>query len=77
MTHREFIEFYLNIKSLSVAPTTLDGYRRVLNRFLPLSDEISELDFIQAQEIITEMAHTGITGATIRRHTSILHQYGK
>ena len=77
MTHEEFIEFYLNIKSLSVAPTTLDGYRRVLNRFLPLSDEISELDLIQAQEIITEMAHTGITGATIRRHTSILHQYGK
>ncbi len=77
MIHKEFIEFFLNIKALSVAPTTLSGYRSVLNRFLPLSDDISELDLMKAQQIISGMAHTGISGATVRRHTSILHQYGK
>lgn len=77
MTHEEFIEFYLGIKALSVSPKTLEGYRRILEGFLPLSDEIAVLDLMKAQQIVIEMNHTGLKNATVRRYTSVLIQYGK
>lgn len=77
MTHREFIEFYLGIKALSIAPTTLDGYRKILYKNLPLSDEVESLDLMKAQQIIIAISSTGISEATVRRYTSVLAQYGK
>lgn len=77
MTHKDFIEFYLGVKALSVSPTTLESYRDVLERFLPLSDEIENLDLMKAQQIIIQIYNTGLKNATVRRCASVLNQYGK
>lgn len=73
MTHLEFIKFFLKIKSQKIAELTLISYERCLKKYLPLNDNVDNLDLYKAQEIMFKMQNT--SKATQRRNLTILTQY--
>lgn len=73
MNHNEFIVFFLKIKKQSLAPLTINSYEKCLKKYLPLSENIDNLDLFQAQEIMFNMEH--LSKATQRRNLTILREY--
>lgn len=73
MTHREFIRFFLKIKSQKIAELTLISYERCLKKYLPENEVIENLDIFKAQEIMFKMQN--LSKATQRRNLTILTQY--
>ena len=60
MTNSEFIEFFLNIKRLSIADTTADSYRHILYRLLDGDLDVGAIDLLAAQQTVFKMACTKI-----------------
>lgn len=71
--HSEFIEFYLAVKAIKVAPLTLESYKRCLCRYLPPEGLVSDFGLFEAQEAILLM--NGLSAATQRRNYVCLRQY--
>lgn len=75
MIHRDFIDFFIKIKQLSLADLTILSYRSCLERYLDLDAEISDMDLFKAQNIMFCMKN--LSEATQRRNLTILSQYYK
>ena len=75
MKHKEFIDFFLNIKKSQLAPLTIKSYSDILNTYLVASEKIADMDLFKAQEIILSMAH--LSKATQRRRLVVLQEYYK
>lgn len=73
MTHREFIGFFLKIKSQKIAELTLNSYKQCLKKYLPENELLEDLDIFKAQEIMFKMEN--LSKATQRRNLTILTQY--
>lgn len=46
MTNSEFIDFFFEVKSLSIAETTADSYKHILQRLLQPNLEVGSIGFI-------------------------------
>ena len=75
MKHKEFIDFFLNIKKSQLAPLTIKSYEDILNKYLTADEEITNMDLFKAQKIMLSMSH--LSKATQCRRLVILHEYYK
>lgn len=74
MTNSEFIDFFIRIKSLSLAETTANSYRHVLQRLLQPDLDVGSIDLLTAQENVLRMAHW-LSKSTVHRNLVILNEY--
>lgn len=74
MTNSEFIEFFLNIKRLSIADTTADSYRHILYRLLDGDLDVGAIDLLAAQQTVFKMA-CRLSQRTVQRYLVILNEY--
>lgn len=75
MKHREFIDFFIKIKSESLAYLTLTSYEKCLLRYLPLNELVIDFSLLKAQIIMFDMKM--LSDSTKRRNLVVLRQYGK
>ena len=74
MTNAEFIDFFFEVKSLSIAETTADSYRHILQRLLQPDLDVGSIDLLSAQENVLKMAHR-LSKSTVHRNLVILNEY--
>lgn len=74
MTNSEFINFFVNVKSLSLAETTADSYKHILQRLLQPDLEVGSIDLLTAQENVLRMAYR-LSKSTVHRNLVILNEY--
>ena len=74
MTNSEFINFFVNVKSLSLAETTADSYKHILQRLLQPDLEVGSINLLAAQENVLRMAHR-LSQSTLHRNLVILNEY--
>lgn len=75
MKHKEFIDFFLDIKKTQLAELTVKSYADILKKYLVADEEVTDMDLFKAQQIMLSMSN--LSKATQHRRLVILHEYYK